>query len=172
MSTAFVHLDAGKKYVYFCTESDDAGHQHVTLGMLGAVSLSGTSPASELPPATATVTAKEYTFEISGVHAGQQAVKFTNAGPAQLHHFVAFPLNPGATLDQVKQAFASQDQSGPPPPVDFTKGIAAAVVDPGESEVLQANFTPGQWVFVCFMNDRAGGPPHFVNGMITEFTVS
>ena len=169
---AWVSLDPGAHYVYFCTESDDNNKPHVKMGMIGDATLEGASPVHVLPEADATVTAREYAFTIDGITAGQQRVEFANDGPNQLHHFVAFPMKPGATLDQVKQALLSQ---GPPqgePPVDFERAVVAAVVDPGHKEILQANFAPGNWVFVCFMNDRAGGPPHLTKGMISEVTVS
>ena len=169
--TAYVKLEAGKTYWYFCSENTDDNKPHSALGMIGQLTVSGTSASDALPSAPASVTAKEYTFDIQGLKSGEQLVKFANDGPMQIHHFVAFPMLPGKTIDDVKKAFSSNDQSGPPP-VDFEKGVQVSALDPGQSEVAQVNFAPGDYAFVCFLTDHAGGPPHLAKGMIKEFKVS
>ncbi|MGI9079681.1 MAG: hypothetical protein ACR2GF_02460 [Acidimicrobiales bacterium] len=173
---AFVTLKPKATYWYICTESTDQNKAHSELGMIGSFTTTDKSPESALPDAGATVKAREYGFDVSGIKAGEQLVKFTNTGPNQIHHFIAVPLAKGKTLDDAKTFLASQGpNSGPPsgePPVDFTKGVAVGALDPGGSEVAKANFEPGDYVFLCFLTDHAGGPPHFEKGMITQFTVS
>jgi len=184
---AYVKLSPKTTYWYGCTDSTDDNKPHSTLGMIGTFTTDDTSPVAELPKAGATVKAKEYGFEINGIKAGEQLVSFTNAGPAELHHFVAFPMQPGKTLDEVKAFLATQgppDPSAPttsapattapsgPPPVDFEKAVSVSAVDPGVSEVARVTFAPGSYAVLCFISDRTGGPPHFIKGMITEYKVS
>jgi len=179
---AYVKLEPKAQYWYVCTESTDDNKPHTSLGMIGNFTTADSSPVAELPKTDATVKAKEYGFDIKAVKAGEQLVNFTNSGPAEIHLFAALPMQPGKTLDEVKAFLATQgppDPSAPastapagPPPVDFQKAVAVAALDPGQSEVAKVTFAPGSYAFLCFIEDRAGGPPHFVKGMITEYKVS
>jgi len=183
-SVAYVKLNPKALYWYICTESTDDNKPHSSLGMIGSFTSGDTAAVTELPETSAKVKAKEYGFDIQGIKAGEQLVSFTDTGPAQIHHFVALPMQPGKTLDEVKAFLATQgppDPSAPstppttasgPPPVDFEKAVSVAAVDPGLSEVAKATFAPGSYAFLCFIEDRAGGPPHFTKGMITEYKVS
>jgi uncharacterized cupredoxin-like copper-binding protein len=168
--SSWVKLEDGATYYYFCTESTDQNQPHASMGMVGQLKLSGKSKASALPKADATVKAKEYSFEITGLKSGPQTVEFHNDGPHELHHFVAAPLMAGKTVNDVLTALQSDDQSAPPP-VDFEKSVSVSVVDPGVSEVVQLNLAPGKYVFLCFITDHAGGPPHAMKGMVTEYEV-
>jgi len=169
---AFVKIEAGATYVYVCTEDDaKTKKSHIDLGMIGDMKVEGSSPAYDLPKADATIVAKEYSFDIQGIKAGEQTVDFSNAGPAEVHIVVAAPLLPGKTLDDVKKYVSSQNPSGPPP-LDLTKGLAGEALDPGLHLVLKANLAPGDYVALCFVSDRKGGPPHVAKGMITPFKVA
>jgi uncharacterized cupredoxin-like copper-binding protein len=168
--SSWVKLEDGATYYYFCTESTDDNQNHSSMGMVGQLKVSGKSKATALPKTDGKVTAKEYGFEITGVKSGPQTIEFHNDGPHELHHFVAAPLAPGKTANDVLTALQSEDQSAPPP-FDFEKAVSVSVIDPGVSEVVQLNLEPGKYVFVCFINDHAGGPPHAMKGMITEYEV-
>jgi hypothetical protein len=59
------------------------------------------------------------------------------------------------------------------PPVDFEHAFNTAVVGPGESLTTTFDQTAGKYVFLCFITDRAGGPPHAIaHDMIQEVDVS
>ncbi len=188
-SVAYVKLAPKTSYWYVCTETTDDNKPHTGLGMIGTFTTADSSPVADLPTTGASVKAKEYGFDISGIKAGEQLVNFTNTGPDQIHHFVAFPIQPGKTVDDVKAALAAGPGSGPPdsstpatsapsttaggpPPIDFEKAVGISAMDPGMSEVAKLSFEPGDYAFVCFLEDRAGGPPHFTKNMITEYKVS
>ena len=81
------------------------------------------SGKGSLPKADATVTAKEYSFEVEDLKAGTHTLKFDNAGE-QLHHLIAAPMMDGATMEQVQQFFESEEESDSPPPLDFEAGLA------------------------------------------------
>jgi uncharacterized cupredoxin-like copper-binding protein len=166
-SQATVDLDSGS-YYFLCFVTDQDNKPHFLSGMFGSAKVAGGTKAA--PAAAAgTVTAKDYSFDIAGLKAGSNTVLFKNTSAQQIHHFNAFPLVPGASLDDVKAFLASQGESEAPPPIDFQKGVGVEAVDGGGSEVATVNFAaPGKWVFLCFISDRQGGPPHFVKGMIVE----
>jgi uncharacterized cupredoxin-like copper-binding protein len=169
---ATVDLAAGK-YFYFCTESsgDDANSvAHATNGMSGELTLTGDSGAS-LPETDGSITASEYRFEAKGLKAGENTFTFENAG-TQLHHVLALPIADGKTLEDVKAAFASEQEPTGPPPVDFEKGVGTAVVGPGQSEVATWDLQSGSYALICFMTDYGTtGPPHVAKGMIEELKI-
>ena len=154
-------LEPGR-YVVLDTESGPKG---------GTAEFEVTGEAGgELPSTEATITAKDYSFDTSGLKAGKNRVTFENAGK-ELHHVIAFPLRPGATVAEAKKVFESEDEPKGPPPVDFEKGVGTAVLDGGVSQVVDLELQKGKYALVCFITDRKGGPPHVAKGMISEATV-
>ncbi|MBA2567130.1 MAG: hypothetical protein ACR2IN_01240 [Thermoleophilaceae bacterium] len=122
---------------------------------------------AELPDPPATITASEYAFESEGLTPGASPVAFENAGE-QPHHIVAAPLREGATVEDL-EAFV-EDESGPPP-VDFERGFSTAVVEGGDTQVVDLSFEPTNYALICFISDREGGPPHAQLGMVAEAVV-
>jgi hypothetical protein len=39
-------------------------------------------------------------------------------------------------------------------------GFGARTVDAGDSQITELNLTSGNYASICFISDRAGGPPH------------
>jgi plastocyanin len=172
--TATQKLEPGT-YVYFCTFGDGAA-VHYKHGMLGTVTVNGTKGKGGLGDSAESITAKEttkskYTFDVGSLKAGTNKLLFKNDGPNQIHHAQFFPINKGSSFADVKTFFTSQDTGNAPPPVDFEKGSGTTVLVPGQSQVVDVTLAKGNYVVLCFLNDRAGGPPHFTKGMLQEVTV-
>ena len=49
--------------------------------------------------------------------------------------------------------------------------MGTSIIDGGESLVTDLELQKGKYAFVCFIQDRAGGPPHVAKGMIQEIAV-
>lgn len=128
--------------------------------------VSGEATDAALPETDATVRASEYTFEASGLEPGKNTFLFENAGQ-ELHHIVASPVKADATPAQIKKYFQTEEESEDP----FTEGEAGdletAVLDSGQSQLADLDLEAGRYAFMCFIPDRAGGPPHAAKGMIT-----
>ena len=172
--TATQQIDPGT-YVYFCTFGDgDAVHyKH---GMLGTVTISGNKGKGSLPASVESITTNEtspsaYRFDIASLKAGTNKLLFKNAGPNQLHHAQIFPISQGKTFADVQAYFGSPAQNGPPP-LDMDKGQGTTVLAPGQQQVVDVTLAKGDYVVMCFLSDRAGGPPHFTKGMLQEAKVS
>ena len=139
-----------------------------------AQSPKGTANTDPLPQTSAEVDASEYKFDVNGLKAGDNTLTFANKGN-QFHHLVAIPLTAGATLDDVKTFLeSSSDESGPPPdnaPVDFSKEQDLAVIGPGDAQVVSLTLDKGSYVFLCFLSDKTGGPPHFTKGMLQQVDI-
>jgi len=164
---------ATQKYpqgTYYAASSPDSGGGGPEVKpVLKPVQVTGDKGGS-LPDATATVRARDYTFSTDGLKAGRITVKYENDGK-QLHQFIAAPLAAGKTVNDVKAALKSQDQSAPPP-IDFEAAAGSAVLGPGQALVTTLNFKSGKYVFMCFIQDRAGGPPHAIaHDMVKEVTI-
>lgn len=134
--------------------------------------VTGELPDDAALPAAAggTITASEYTFKTSGLKAGKNTVRFENTG-RELHHALAFPIRGDATIKEIAKLFASDEEPSGPPPVDFESGAGTAVIDGGAAQNVDLELKAGRYALVCFIPDRAGGPPHAAKGMITELTV-
>lgn len=131
--------------------------------------VTGEASDAELPAADATITARDFSFEASGLRAGVNEVTFDNTG-REIHHVIAFPLAEGRTADDFRRFIASDDSSGPPP-VDFEGGSGSSAFDGGTSGNVQLRLRRGDYVLVCFISNRAGGPPHATFGMVDEVTI-
>jgi len=154
------------KYVLVAAPSEDGEPATAELQVEGG------SSEGELPNTSAEIVAKEYSFETKGLKPGKNQVLFRNEGQ-ELHHVVAAPLLPGKKLDDVKK-FVSEEGEGPPsgpPPIDFENGFTTAVIDGGIEQVTDLELKKGKYAMICFIQDRKGGPPHVMQGMLTEVEV-
>jgi plastocyanin len=120
---------------------------------------------AELPKAVATVTASEYTFETSGLKAGDP-ILFENTGK-QLHHLFASPVKQGTTAAQVIKYFKTEEKGANPFRGGEEAAVGTSVIDSGMSQVVDLELKAGSYAFVCFIPDRAGGPPHALKGVVT-----
>jgi len=133
---------------------------------LVSVEVTGDESDEELEAGT-TITASEYKFEAEGLKAGENEIDFRNAG-AQPHHLLISKLVGDATAGDVEKAFKSGNRK---PPIEEKGGLATAVIEGGESQLIDFDLKPGRYAFYCFITDRQGGPPHAIKGMVDEFEV-
>jgi hypothetical protein len=63
-----------------------------------------------------------------------------------------------------------ETEKGESPVVD-SKGFDTAVIEGGDSQSVELDLVAGTYALLCFVPDRAGGPPHAVKGMISEAVV-
>jgi hypothetical protein len=164
-------LEQGR-YVVVDTESEgDEAPPFATQGAVAEFEVTGSSDAS-LPDAPASVTARDYSFQSSGLKAGENEVRFENTG-RQPHHVVALLLKPGATLEDATRAFQQEEGEGGDSPFaeEEAEPAGTAVLDAGQSQITSLELKPGKYVLACFISDREGGPPHVAKGMVAEANV-
>jgi hypothetical protein len=162
-------LEPGTYYVLDTESAGGSEQPNARKGGVAKFEVTGEA-TGELPATDATITAKDYAFEATGVKAGKNRLTFENAGD-ELHHLIAVPIRKGATFAEVKKLFSSNEEPKGPPPVDFENGLATAVIDSGQKQVAELEFKKGKYALVCFITDREGGPPHVAKGMIDELDV-
>lgn len=122
------------------------------------------------PEADLTLKLADYAFifDQSAVTAGQHTIEVRNQGPQEAHEVVIIRLNDGVT---VQDFLANLDPSSGPPPGHVVAGVAPF----GEDVVnyMDVEFEAGAtYGLLCAApSTEHDGQPHFMLGMIGQFTV-
>lgn len=132
----------------------------------GAFEVTGEA-GGELPSGEGTIEMKDYSFEASGLKAGENQVTLDNTG-RQPHVAEAIGIKGDATLDEVKKFFETEKGE---PPIDESKSFGTAIIEGGDSLVQDMDLAAGRYVLICYVPDREGGPPHLARGMVSEVEV-
>lgn len=171
-------------YVLVCTLTDndslvdpESGPEnaplHMAEGMYTPFEVTSESTAA-MPAEEGTVVAKDYSFEFPKLTAGKHTLLFRNDGVQP--HFASISEFPeGVTEDQARKAFGAlmASEQGPPPGTPVPVDVAfAGPLSGGGEQTFGMDLKSGRtYVVVCFMSDRAGGPPHAIGqNMISFFT--
>ncbi len=164
-SSVTVDLEPGTYAVASFMAGPD-GVFNLTKGQLTTFTVTDTASPAPLPEADQQLVMHDmsYTFPGGGLKAGA-TVEVTNAGP-QDHEFGMLKLADGATADDVK-AFFSGPPTGPPP---FSASGGVNGLSPGQVNHVVVP-SRGRYVAFCALGDANGGPPHFIQGMVSEFQV-
>jgi hypothetical protein len=117
---------------------------------------------------TTGVTGVDYGFD--GVPAtfaaGPTAFSFTNESDSEQHEMLVFRKAAGETrsAEEILNDPATEE------PGEF---VTVTFAGPGEQSSALADLTSGDYFMVCFLpvGGAEDGPPHFTQGMLTEFSV-
>lgn len=163
-------LRPGTYYLLDSESSAENAPPNARKGGAAKFEVTGEATSAELPETDATIVARDFSFEATGIEPGMNRFTFENAGK-ELHHLIAMPINEGATFAEVERVFKSNEEPQGPPPVDFESGVSTAVIDGGQEQIAELEFKRGRYALVCFITNRDGGPPHVAMGMIDELEV-
>lgn len=146
--------------------------------VISEITVTEEAGGADLPETDGTITALDYSFEVD-VQPGD-TFTFINEGPDQIHHavLIGFGTAEVAAVEENLLAFFESEEDAPPPPginmeeVSFEVG-GSGVFTPNLSGTFDATIEAGNtYAAVCFIQDRAGGPPHlFGQGMFEVFRV-
>ncbi len=165
----YMDLKAGQYAVLCMIPSAVDGKPHVAHGMVRPLTVTaGTSAATApLPEADATMTLKDYGYDLDHpLTAGHHIVRVTNAA-AQPHEVVLVKLNEGKVAADVV-AWEMGGRQGPAPGTVIT-GVAP--LGPGEANLLEVDLEPGDYGLLCFFPDAKDGKPHVMHGMVRQIRV-
>jgi hypothetical protein len=113
------------------------------------------------------VTAVDFSFEglPETIDAGTVGLKLTNEG-SEPHALVVFKFNDGdtTTLEQLLELPEEEV-------MQHATFAAAAQAGPGSWGASFAELEPGRYAAFCPIPMGGDGPPHFMQGMVAEFTV-
>jgi hypothetical protein len=166
MSTTTQMLDPGN-YVMVCFIPSADGIPHFAKGMVRPLTVTSSTDASAAAPtADIVMTLNDYTFTTSKpITAGRHTIKIENAA-SQSHELVLARLAPGKKAEDLP---AWVEKMSGPPPGEPIGGVPAMAK--GGTAYLTADFTPGEYAFVCFLPDAKDGKPHFTHGMVKQVHV-
>jgi hypothetical protein len=166
MSTTTQMLEPGN-YVMLCFIPSADGTPHFAKGMVRPLKVTASTDASAAAPTEDIVmTLSDYKFTTSKpITAGRHTIKIEN-GASQPHELVLARLLPGKKAEDLP---AWVEKPNGPPPADPIGGVPAMAK--GASAFVTADFTPGDYAFVCFLPDQKDGKPHFVHGMVKQVHV-
>ena len=162
--TATFELSDGRHIVWDDETGGPDDKNNGTRGGIAQLDVEGDGEG-DLPDAVGTISAKEYEFTVQNLKPGKTTVRFENTGK-EFHHFIAGPITADNTLDDVKAYFAAEGQSRSSAP-RLREGCRVAGDGTGP-RWCRPHPPAGNYAMVCFINDRAGGPPHFTLGMIQQ----
>lgn len=156
------------EYAVMCVVDTPDHIPHFAKGMIQPLTVTESShPAAPLPPADMELSLVDYAFSFSTPPtAGSHVIRVTN-GAEQSHEVLFVKLNPGKTVDDAMAW--GQTYAGPEP---FVAHGGVSAMPPGQSEDVYVDFTPGQWMALCFLPDATDGLPHVAHGMMLPFTIS
>lgn len=166
--SAVINLPVGE-YVILCFIASPTSQQpHFAMGMIKSLTVEDRGNTAAEPAAGLTVHLKDFTFDLPDtLSGGPLTVQVINEGP-EPHEFNIIRLADGKSAGDVMQ-FLNGDVSGPPP---FTSIGGMNGLDVGLTGYAELNLLPGKYVAICNIpSPSAEGKPHFMLGMIKEFTV-
>lgn len=158
--TTIQHLAPGRYYVA------GVGSER---GTVAQFRVTGSTASRSLPPAPARLNAYEYGFRATALRAGRTSVDFRNTGD-EPHHVYFAPLRAGATLADVREFFTGSKYVGRPP-VEEAGTRETVVLGGHQRQLTELDLRAGRYALLCFVRNRAGGPPHTKLGMIDELRV-
>ena len=166
MATTTQMLEPGN-YALLCFVPSADGVPHFAKGMVRALTVVADSgPAAPEPTADITMTLTDYTFTTSKpITAGKHIIKVENHG-SQSHELMLARLAPGKKAADIP---AWVEKPNGPPPGEPIGGVPAMAK--GRSAYVTADFTPGDYAFICFLPDVKDGKPHFTHGMVQQIHV-
>lgn len=124
------------------------------------------------------VKAVDYAYEadFDGLEPGYVGLEFENSG-TEIHEMVVVRINDDTTETVEKLLELPEEEA-----LSKVSFIGVAFGEPGSSDTLYADLDAGRYAVFCFLPvgstsmealeaGEVDGPPHFTQGMITEFTI-
>ena len=137
-----------------CTARDEAVQTDTTTGAPNVVSL----------------TASEYAFRApDSIPAGWTTFRLANHG-AEIHYGHIVRLDAGKTVPELVDAYAEAIRTSGPRPTWLTRFGGPGGTAPGDSSSVTQYLEPGEYVWICPVEDSTG-TPHFARGEFKPFVV-
>jgi hypothetical protein len=167
-SNATLDLQPGN-YGLICMVDVPGGVPHIAHGMSKPFTVTpaaADAPVAPAPTPDIVISLFDYNFKLSApITAGRHTFE-VRGEPGQLHEIELVRLNEGKSAQDLINWVMSPDG---PPPGSILGGTAPAA--PGLAVYFDAEMTPGKYAFICFLPDFKDGKPHFMHGMLHEFTI-
>ncbi len=167
VSNATLHLEPGN-YALLCMIPSPNDHvQHFMKGMVWPLTVTEETTGAPAPEVDIEMALSDYAFETTpAITAGEHTIRVSNHATTQSHEVELVRLAPGKKVEDVVRWVHKPEG---PPPASFIGGVSD--LSPSESGIFTARFEPGEYAWICFIPDHKDGKPHFMHGMMQQFTV-
>ncbi|MDZ7680470.1 MAG: hypothetical protein U5J63_01875 [Fodinibius sp.] len=170
-SEATLELVPGS-YAIVCGVPVPAAEPHFMKGMMHPLTVTG-QQESKAPEANITMKMDDYSFGLDSViEAGTHTIKVENVAD-QPHEFLLAKLESGKTVNDMLNWLGEviNSESGPLPqaPGIFLNGVSP--MSKGGVNYIDVDFSPGEYALICPFPDKEDGMPHFMHGMVQQFSV-
>jgi hypothetical protein len=168
-SNATVTLAPGN-YALICLVDIPGGVMHVLKGMASSLLVKPAAAGAAVAAAPAgdiTISLQDYQFAFSTPITAGHHTFVVKTQPGQPHEIELIRLTNGKTADDLMKWMDKMDG---PPPGSAMGGVAAT--SNGVDVSFSADFTPGDYVVICFLPDSKDGKPHFMKGMMQTVKVT
>lgn len=158
-------------YAVLCLVDVPGNVPHFAKGMIRALTVKPAAPGAAvaaMPVPDVTINLQDYAFTLSTPIVAGKHVFSVKTMPGQPHEVEIFKLANGKSPDDLFTWMGGKMDT-PPPLEAVLAGVAATST--GTDVRFSADFTPGDYVMVCFLPDGKDGKPHFTKGMLTQFKV-
>lgn len=166
-SEATMELEPGS-YALVCFIPSGDGVPHIMKGMIKPITVvpSQTATQAQAEVADVRMTLRDYSFDIAPeITAGRHTIRVENVA-AQPHELVLMKLGEGKSPQDLLAWLQKMD--GPPPAMPLG---GTSFLSTGEVNQVTIDFTPGEYVLLCFVPDAGNGAPHVAHGMVRQITV-
>jgi hypothetical protein len=126
--------------------------------------------AGSLPATAARIVATDGGFEIEGMRPGVNRVTFENRG-REPHQAVLYRIRRDVPVRRAGRRVLNGPAGVGWSPIAVPSHRATALLEAGDSQVTTMTLKPGRYLVVCHAADRAGGSPHFYEGVFATFEV-
>ncbi|MGD2121958.1 MAG: hypothetical protein PVJ76_09440 [Gemmatimonadota bacterium] len=168
-TSAYLDLKPGDYAIMCVIPAAADGMPHFAHGMVRALTVEARAETSApMPETDLRIVLDDYNFALSRmITPGRHTIRVENRA-AQAHEIVVVKLGEGMTAQDFIQWVGTipREGAGPGEIVGGVTGLAQ-----GEVNIVTLDFEPGRYALVCFVPDAGDGMPHFMHGMVQEFTV-
>lgn len=153
-------------YAVLCVVPTADGTAHVAKGMVRQLTVKAGATSTTAPTPDVDMTLTDFAFNVDKpITPGPHVIRVQNIAD-QTHELLLVRLEPGNKVQEFVEWV--EKQKGPPPAAVIGGTTAQSK---GVINYVMADFTPGEYGFICFMPDVKDGKPHLAHGMITQFRV-
>jgi len=168
-TSVYLDLKPGN-YAMMCVIPAAAdGMPHIAHGMVRGLKVVESAEAeAPMPEADVRMILDDYSFGLSKmITPGRHTIRVENRA-AQPHEVVVVRLGEGKTAQDFIQWVGTVARTGTGPG-EIVGGVTG--LSRGEFNITTVDFEPGRYALVCFVPDAGDGMPHFMHGMVQEFSV-
>lgn len=169
-TSAYLDLKPGTYAMMCVVPAAVDGMPHIMKGMIrGLTVVEAAAAPADFPEPDINLVLDDYSFGLSkAITSGHHVFRVENHA-AQAHEVVVVKLAEGKTAQDFIEWVGTAPREKENEPGEVLGGVTG--ISKGEVNLVELDFQPGRYAFLCFVPDAGDGMPHFMHGMVQEFSV-